>query len=200
MEQYADELAELLDALGIDEPIVLVGFSMGGYIAWQFVRKYAERLRALDPVRHAGRGRYRGSPRRPDQDGRERRRMGQRPRGRDDGAETVFGPRTSKPSRELMAAVRRVVEHTPPAAIAAAQRGMAARPDVTACCRRFSVPTLVLVGAADAISPPAEMQAIADAIPDAEFVEIPDAGHMTTMENPAAVNATMERFLKAVSS
>ena len=39
--------AELLDALGIAEPIVLVGFSMGGYIAWQFVRKYAARLRAL---------------------------------------------------------------------------------------------------------------------------------------------------------
>src|SRR4051812_42353714 len=42
MEQYADDLAELLDALGIREPVVLVGFSMGGYIAWQFVRKYAD--------------------------------------------------------------------------------------------------------------------------------------------------------------
>ena len=47
MEQYADDLAELLDALQITEPIVLVGFSMGGYIAWQFVRKYRDRLRAL---------------------------------------------------------------------------------------------------------------------------------------------------------
>ena len=48
MEQYADDLAELLDALNRStEPIVLVGFSMGGYIAWQFVRKYASRLRAL---------------------------------------------------------------------------------------------------------------------------------------------------------
>ena len=46
------------------------------------------------------------------------------------------------------------------------------------------MPTLVIVGAEDAISPPNEMQAIAAAIPNAEFVEIPDAGHMTTMENP----------------
>src|SRR5438270_5957633 len=49
MERYADDLAELLDALAIrsDEKIVFVGLSMGGYIAWQFVKKYTTRLRAL---------------------------------------------------------------------------------------------------------------------------------------------------------
>ncbi len=47
MEQYADDLAELLDALDVTEPIIYAGFSMGGYIGWQFVRKYASRLRAL---------------------------------------------------------------------------------------------------------------------------------------------------------
>src|SRR4029078_1560002 len=49
MERYADDLAELLDVLqlGTDQPIVFVGLSMGGYIAWQFVRKYAARLRAV---------------------------------------------------------------------------------------------------------------------------------------------------------
>src|SRR4051812_20148373 len=47
MEQYADELAEFLTALNISEPVVVVGFSMGGYIAWQFFRKYRSRLRAL---------------------------------------------------------------------------------------------------------------------------------------------------------
>ena len=47
MEAYADDLVELLDALAIREPVVLVGFSMGGYVAWQFVRKHVGRLRAL---------------------------------------------------------------------------------------------------------------------------------------------------------
>ena len=47
MERYADDLAELLDVLAVADPVVLVGFSMGGYIAWQFVRKHAVRLRAL---------------------------------------------------------------------------------------------------------------------------------------------------------
>jgi pimeloyl-ACP methyl ester carboxylesterase len=46
MERYADDVRELLDVLAIHEPIVLVGFSMGGYVAWQFVRKFPQRLRA----------------------------------------------------------------------------------------------------------------------------------------------------------
>src|SRR4051812_44040363 len=47
MERYADDLAELLNALDVQERIVLIGFSMGGFIGWQFVRKYPQRLRAL---------------------------------------------------------------------------------------------------------------------------------------------------------
>ena len=47
MEQFADDLAALLDALAIGEPVVYCGLSMGGYIAFQFWRKYAERLRGL---------------------------------------------------------------------------------------------------------------------------------------------------------
>ena len=73
---------------------------------------------------------------------------------------------------------------------------MAARPDVTSLLPTISVPTLVIVGDQDVISPPAEMQAIAAAIPNAEFVEIPDSGHMTTMENPASG----ERSATAISS
>ncbi len=57
------------------------------------------------------------------------------------------------------------------------------------------MPTLVLVGEFDAISPPAEMKEIAAAIPAAEFVVIPRAGHMTTMEEPATVNMALNQFL-----
>jgi pimeloyl-ACP methyl ester carboxylesterase len=95
--------------------------------------------------------------------------------------------------------VRHVVERTSPAAIAAAQRGMAERPDMTSLLPTIQCPTLVLVGAEDAISPPAEMRAMADAIPNAEFVEIPAAGHMTTMENPSAVNEALLRFFSTLT-
>jgi pimeloyl-ACP methyl ester carboxylesterase len=197
MERYADDLIELLDALAIREPIVLAGFSMGGYVAWQFVRKHANRLRALiqcdtraaadtDDAR-AGRLKMAenvaewGS-------GRVAEMMGPK----------LFAPQTFATKPEVVAMVRRIVERTPPAAIAAAQRGMAARPDMTRLLPAIQVSTLLIAGAEDAISPPDEMRAIAGAIPRAQFVEIPHAGHMTTMENPAAVNAAFRQFLDTV--
>jgi 3-oxoadipate enol-lactonase len=197
MEQYADELAELLDALNIDEPIVLAGFSMGGYIAWRFVRKYANRLRALvqcdtravADTEEARAGRIKMADNVAEWGcGRVAEMMGPK----------LFSARALESKPELMAEVRSVVTNTSPAAIAAAQRGMAARPDMTGLLPRIKVPTLVLVGAADAISPPAEMQAIAAAIPNAKFVEIPNAGHMTTMENPAAVNNALIALLNTL--
>jgi pimeloyl-ACP methyl ester carboxylesterase len=197
MEQYADELAELLEALGIREPVVLAGFSMGGYIAWQFAQKYANRLgaliqcdtRAIADSEEARAGRLKmaenvaawGSERVAEM-------MGSK----------LFSPHALETRPKMMAEFHSVVARTPPAAIAAAQLGMAARPDVSADLAAIELRTLVLVGELDAISPPAEMRAIADAIPDAAFVVIPNAGHMTTMENPAAVNEALTSFLATI--
>jgi pimeloyl-ACP methyl ester carboxylesterase len=195
MEAYADDLAELLDRIAIREPIVLVGFSMGGYAAWQFMRKYGARLRAViqcdtrakADTEEARAGRLKmaenvaewGS-------GRVAEMMGPK----------LFASATFETQPKVVAAVRAVVERTPPAGIAAAQRGMAARPDVTSLLPTIKVPTLVLVGEHDAISPAAEMKEIADAIPGAEYVVIPRAGHMTTMEEPEAVNSAFIQFLE----
>jgi 3-oxoadipate enol-lactonase len=194
MEQYADESNELLDALKITQRIVLVGFSMGGYIAWQFVRKYRERLRALvqcdtraaADTEETSAGRIKMADNVAEWGAvRVAEMMGPK----------LFSARALETNPELMAEVRRVVKDTSPAAIAAAQRGMAARPDVTALLPKIEVPTLVLVGDADAISSPDEMQTIAAAIPNADLVVIPNSGHMTTMENPALVNEALIRFL-----
>jgi pimeloyl-ACP methyl ester carboxylesterase len=197
MEQYADDLAELLDSLLENEPIVLAGFSMGGYVAWQFARKHAARLRALiqldtraaDDTEEVRAGRLKmaehvaewGSARVAEM-------MGPR----------LLAARTFETKPEVVAAVRRVVEQTSPASIAAAQRGMAARPDMTNFLPQINVPALVVVGSHDVISPPLEMKTIAAAIPSAEFVEIPNAGHMTTIENSDAVTAALTRFLARI--
>jgi pimeloyl-ACP methyl ester carboxylesterase len=199
MERYADDLAEFLDTLnlGADQPVVFVGLSMGGYIAWQFVRKYASRLRALilldtrslADTEEAGAGRLKmaenvaewGS-------GRVAEMLGPK----------LVAPDAFKTKLAIVTDLRRVVEGTSPAAIAAAQRGLAARSDMTSYLPQIKVPTLVIVGDQDAISPPAEMKAIADAIPNAEFVVIPNSGHMTTMENPEAVNLAITEFLSTL--
>jgi pimeloyl-ACP methyl ester carboxylesterase len=195
MERYADDLVELLDALKVTEPVVLAGFSMGGYVAWQFVRKHPARVRALVPCdtravadsEDARAGRLKmaenvaewGS-------GRVADMMGPK----------LFAPQTFDKKPAVVAAVRRVVERTLPAGIAAAQRGMAARPDVTSLLPTIRVPTLVLVGEQDAISPPAEMKTIGDAIPGAKLEIIADAGHMTTLENPEDFNDALTAFVE----
>jgi pimeloyl-ACP methyl ester carboxylesterase len=194
MTQYADDLAALLDACGIQEPIVLCGFSMGGYIAFQFVKSYSDRLRGLvlcdtraaADTEEARAGRIKMAE-----------HVGEW------GAERVaeimgpklFAPETFAKQPELVEDVRRVVMNTLPDAIAAAQRGMAARPDVTSELPSINVPTLVIAGEHDAISPPEEMRAIAAAIPGAEFVLVPGAGHMSPMENSAVVNDALRRFI-----
>jgi 3-oxoadipate enol-lactonase len=199
MERYADDLAEFLNELnlGPDHPIVFIGLSMGGYIAWQFARKYATRLQALVLL-----------------DTRSIADTDEARAGRIKMAENVaewgsgrvaemMGPKLVAPSAfekkpAVVTALRRVVESTSPAAIAAAQRGLAARPDMTSFLPQINVRTLFIVGDQDVISPPAEMQAIAGAIPNAEFIVIPNSGHMTTMEQPESVNEALTRFIVAL--
>ena len=73
---------------------------------------------------------------------------------------------------------------------------MARRPDMTKSLATIHVPALVVVGEHDAISSVEEMRGIAEQIPDAKLVVIPEAGHMSPLENPAAFNAAIERFLR----
>ena len=79
--------------------------------------------------------------------------------------------------------------------LAAALRGMAQRPDATPLLPAINCPTLLVVGREDAIASPAEMGAMARAIPGARLVEIPAAGHMAPLEQPDAVNAALLQFL-----
>jgi 3-oxoadipate enol-lactonase len=198
MEQFADDLAGMLDALRIDEPIVYCGLSMGGYIAFQFWRKYAARLRGLIlcDTRAAADATAAAAARRIMAD----RVLAEGPAPL---VETMlprlFAEATRRGRPEMVEALRRVMMANSPEGIAAAACGMAVRPDMTAALGQIRCPTLVVVGQQDAISPPAEMRGIANAIPGAKYVEIPDAGHISPLENPAAVNAAILDFLATLS-
>ena len=199
MDQFADDLAALLDRLAINEPIVLAGLSMGGYIAFQFWRKYASRLRGLilcdtratadTPEVAAG-----------------RHDMAERllHEGLGPLAETMLSKLLADSTHqwrpEIVEQLRNVMMAANPRGVAAAARGMAERPNMTASLTAIRCPTLVIVGRSDVISPPAEMRRMALAIPDATFVEIPAAGHMAPLENSIAVNASMIEFLFTLES
>jgi pimeloyl-ACP methyl ester carboxylesterase len=194
MEQFSDDLADLLTALQVDRPVTFCGLSMGGYIGWQFAFRHADWLgrlilcdtRAAADSPEAAANRLKMA----DiviKEGPEPVAWAMMPK--------LFAASTSERQPEIIEQVRHVVLATAPTAIAAAHRGMAVRRDMVSELPKIAVPTLIVVGEKDAISPPAEMKAIADAIPGAAFALIPDAGHMAPMENPIAVNAAIREFL-----
>ncbi len=196
LDRYADDVAALIDHLDADWPVVLTGFSMGGYIAMALLRRHpglvdgvvlmdtravvdseearATRLKMADKIGEWGAARV-AELMRPN----------------------LFADGT--PDVTVEAALP-VIAATAPETIAASQRAMAARPDSTPLLGQIDKPALVVCGEHDAISPPAEMRSLAEAIPGARFVEIEGAGHMAPVERPDAVNVTLRNFLARVSS
>ena len=197
MERFADDLVGLLDALGIDEPVVFCGLSMGGYIALQFWLKYPQRIRGLvlcdtraaadTPKAAAARGVMA-----------ERvLREGTAP------LVEMMSPKlvaesTKQRNPQVLEGLRRVMTNTDPRVVAAVLRGMAERPDMTTALGEIKCPTLIIVGREDVFTPPAEMRGMAEAVPGAKYVEIPDAGHLAPLENPAAVSAALAEFIQGI--
>ena len=196
MEQFADDMAKLLEQLNVTQGVTFCGLSMGGYVAWQFAVRYANRLkrlilcdtRAIADSKEAAEGREKSAQ-----------------KVLAEGAKIVadamlpklfYQPDGSPDSEPIyIRQVRDVMLKTNPRGIAAALRGMAKRPDMTSRLSEIQVPTLVICGEHDAISPPAEMRKIAEGLPQAEYVEIAGAGHMAPLEKPAEVNAAILDFL-----
>ena len=110
----------------------------------------------------------------------------------------LFAPITLEQRPERVDPLWAVMKNNTPRGIAGALRGMAIRPDRRADLPGIKVPTLVLVGEHDVITPPADAKALAAAIPNAQLEVIPESGHMSPYENPSAANAVILRFLKSL--
>lgn len=199
MEGHADDLADLLDAMEIHEPIIFCALSMGGYAGWQFLRKYPERVRALIACdTRSGADNAMGAE--------VRRKMAEQvmQRGSTMVAEQMptklFAPQTMTERPAVVDEVRRMILNTPATTIAAAQLGMAERPDMGAWLKSIHVPTLMICGEHDALTTVETMQADAQRIPGARLVIIPHAGHMAPMETPGPVNAAIAEFLTAIAA
>lgn len=194
MRQFADDVAGLLDALGVAEPVVLCGLSMGGYVAWQFAKHHAAKLRALvlcDTKAAAD------TP----EAAETRRKMAEHVLKFGTGAVAeampakLFAAATRSDQPQIVADLRRTIAATDPRGLAAAQLGMAEREEVCDFLPTIRVPTLVLVGRDDAISPPDEMRRMAEAIPGAEFHILDGAGHLSNLERPEAFNRALASFV-----
>jgi 3-oxoadipate enol-lactonase len=197
VEQWADDLAAMLDALKISEPIVLGGLSMGGYVAIQFFQAHRSRLaglvlcdtKAVGDTPQAAAGRLETAQRV------EREGSGML-------AETMLprllAPATLDGKPDVVDRLRKIILAGNPIGYAATSRGLAERPNFTQLLPRIDCPTLLVVGRQDAISTMAEMNAMARSIPGSRIVEIEGAGHVTPLEASAEVSRAMGDFLDGV--
>jgi len=197
IEQLADDAVALLDALHVARPAVVCGLSMGGYVAQHVAARHPDRLAALilvdtrleadTPEARAGRN-----------DLAEKvGRIGQRIV-----AEAMI-PRLLAPSTgadagrgEAERDLREMIQSQPIPTIQAALGALGSRPDMTEAMRHVDVPTLLVVGAEDAITPPACLEAAEAIMPRSRLLVVPRAGHMVPMEAAAVFNRAVVAFLE----
>jgi pimeloyl-ACP methyl ester carboxylesterase len=197
MERIADDAAALLDHLGLPRAVV-AGCSMGGYAALAFARRHADRLRGL--VLQDTRAGADGDEARA---GRATLAETVRREGAGAAAEAflpkLLGETTKREKPEVVARVKQAILGTSVQGIVDALAGLAARADSTPFLRQIAVPTLVVCGEEDAITPVAESEALQRGIAGSRLAVIPKAGHLSNLEQPAPFNEALLGFLAGVS-
>ena len=181
MERFAADAIAVLDALGGGRADV-VGLSMGGYVALALAAQFPQRVRSL--VLANTRAAADGDAAKAGRDAAIRTVLEQ---GRGAIAQAMLGKLLAKDADAVLAArVRTMIESTPVETIVADLRGLRDRRDHTALLPRLSMPTLAIAGEHDPITPPADLQAIANGVPSGRCVVVPAAAHLVPMEQPAA--------------
>lgn len=191
MDRYADDAAALMDHVGIARCVV-VGVSLGGYIAFALHRRHPDRITGLVLAN------TRSLPDTPE--AREARAATARmvvAQGTGTLAESMT-PKLLAPAApaDLRARVHAIISANRQLGVVAALGALAERPDSTATLATILVPTLVVAGEHDALIPLEESRTMAEGLLDATFALIPDAGHLACMEQPEAFNRELADWMQ----
>jgi 3-oxoadipate enol-lactonase len=197
MDLFADDLAALLDHLGIMR-VVFGGMSMGGYILLNILERYPEKVAAACFIATRS-----GAD---DEAGRERRRKlamdvvesGSRPVA-DLFAGMLFAESTAKTRPGLTQEVYGWMEGTGARGVAGALRAMAGRKDYTALLGSFRLPCLVIGAEQDNAVSREQIQILAAGLPHHKLCMVPEAGHLVNMEQPDLFNNSLLEFLDGLS-
>jgi 3-oxoadipate enol-lactonase len=191
---YADDVREFLQAIGVKGRAVICGLSMGGYIALAYLRRYPENVAGLILA---------NTKATPDSDEGKAGRDKNIALAQEKGAEAIadgmlpklFAPKTYASNPELVAQARRIMTSSTVPGIVAALGAMRDRPDSTDVLLQSDTPVLILAGSDDALMPMAEQEKMKQAARNSTLVVIPDAGHLSSMEQPDAFNNAVAEFL-----
>jgi 3-oxoadipate enol-lactonase len=194
IEHAVDDLWETLSSIGV-EKAVLVGLSMGGYVALRAVEKKPARVKALvlcDTRAEA------------DANENKIKRAAAVDFVRSRGVAPFLDPflndslasKTKAEKPKVVEFLKGVALKSSPDAVMAALAALASRGDMTAALPGIKVPAAVFVGSQDKITPLPLAEFMRARIPGAELHLIPDAGHFSNAENPEAFNERLVSFLK----
>ncbi len=193
VDDYAGDIIDLLDALHVDQAVV-AGLSLGGYVAFALLRlaaRYIQGLILADTRSQADT---------PDgAAGRVRMLQLVQERGpsavADEMVPKLLGATTRSTQPAIEDRVRSLVNANSTEAIAGAVRALMTRPDSTPLLASIHVPTLIVVGEEDTLTPPALSEEMQRSIGGSQLVRIPHAGHLSNIEQPESFNAALAAFL-----
>jgi 3-oxoadipate enol-lactonase len=193
IDQYADDLALLMDARGVERAVVC-GLSMGGYVALAMLRRHRDRLRGLvltstratadTPEAREKRMRLIEFVETHGVDALAGRQL-----------RAMVGSTTFEHRPAVREALRELMAGAPQAGVIGGLRAMAQREDATDLLPTIDFPTLVVSGAEDSFTPPEELRAMAARIPRSRFELLPGGGHVCPYERPGAFNHVVGEFL-----
>jgi pimeloyl-ACP methyl ester carboxylesterase len=196
IEGHVEDLMALLELLRLQRPVI-VGLSMGGYIALRALEKYPDRFSAAvlcDTRSEADTN-----------EGKLKRFAGAtlvKTKGSAAFAEgfmgSLFAPESQRAVRDEKEAIRKTMEATSPLSIAGTLIALSARMDTTSSLSSIKIPTLIMVGEFDQLTPPAASEAMHERISGSELFIVPGAAHMSNLENPEFFNEKLLQFLKKV--
>jgi 3-oxoadipate enol-lactonase len=196
IEQFADDVLGLMESLNLG-PVVLCGLSMGGYVALRAAEKAPQKLKALvlaDSRAEADANQAKLL--------RAAAMKAVAEKGVDAFAEefvkNLYSPSTLAAGSPCVAKILKIMKANPALGVRGTLLALAARPDASEFLPKVKVPTLVIVGEEDKITPPALSESMAKAIPGAKLARVAAAGHLSSLERPEAFDEALLPFLKSL--
>ncbi len=190
---FVDDLIQILDTLALPR-VALCGLSMGGYIALRALERYPSRFYALilcDTKSKAD-----------TEEGRKKRMLTAEvvkkslvPSYAEESVKALFSDKTMHEKKDVVEFIKQLIRGNTVDGIVSTLMALAGRPDTTPALAHMRLPALIMTGEEDKITPPAEAQDMASALPDAQLYLIPGVAHLSNLEDPKLFNEKLTTFL-----